>query len=116
MWEELLFRFLIGGTLVSAFALLGDLFKPKSFAGLFGAAPSIALATLGLAIAKQGRPYAAIEARSMMAGAVAFFLYAWCVSWLMMRHKIKALVASSAALIVWGAAAFGLWFIWLGRA
>jgi len=52
----------------------------------------------------------------MMAGAVAFFLYAWCVSWLMMRHKIKALVASSAALIVWGAAAFGLWFIWLGRA
>ena len=116
MWKELLFRFLIGGTLVSAFALLGDLFKPKSFAGLFGAAPSIALATLGLTIAKQGRPYAAIEARSMMAGAVAFFLYAWCVSWLMMRHKVKGLVASSAAMIVWGAAAFGLWFIWLARA
>jgi uncharacterized membrane protein (GlpM family) len=116
MWKELLLRFLIGGTLVSAFALLSDLFRPKSFAGLFGAAPSIALATLGLAIATQGREYAAIEARSMIAGAVAFFLYACCVSWLMMRHKVKGVVASSAAIIVWGAAAFGLWFIWLAKA
>jgi transposase len=31
---------------VSAFAALGDTLRPKSFAGLFGAAPSIALATL----------------------------------------------------------------------
>ena len=36
---ELLLRFVIGGTLVCLFAFLGDLFKPKSFAGLFGAAP-----------------------------------------------------------------------------
>ena len=46
--KETLLRFFIGGAVVSAFALLGDLFKPKSFAGLFGAAPSVALATLGL--------------------------------------------------------------------
>ncbi len=38
---EILYRFLIGGLVVSAFALIGDLLKPKSFAGLFGAAPSI---------------------------------------------------------------------------
>src|ERR1700680_3152638 len=54
MWKELLFRFLIGGTLVSTFALIGDLFKPKKFAGLFGAAPSIALATLGLGLSAVG--------------------------------------------------------------
>ena len=44
--DELIFRFLIGGTLVSAFALVGDAVRPRSFAGLFGAAPSIALATM----------------------------------------------------------------------
>ena len=39
-------RFLAGGIAVSGFAALGDVLRPKSFAGLFGAAPSIALATL----------------------------------------------------------------------
>src|SRR5438309_6579439 len=100
MWKELLFRFLIGGTLVSVFAVIGDLFKPKSFAGLFGAAPSIALATLALTISREGPSYAAIEARSMMAGAVAFFLYASCVSWLMMRHKVTGLIASCVSIVV----------------
>ena len=42
---ELLARFAIGGLVVSLFAMLGDVFRPKSFAGLFGAAPSIALST-----------------------------------------------------------------------
>ena len=44
---QYLFRFLMGGMIVSLFASLGDVLKPKSFAGLFGAAPSVALATLG---------------------------------------------------------------------
>ena len=60
--KEILIRFLIGGVAVSFFSVLGDVFKPKSFAGLFGAAPSVALATLGLAIMKDGREYAATEA------------------------------------------------------
>jgi hypothetical protein len=44
LMSELLLRFAIGGIVVSAFATLGDVFKPKSFAGLFEAAPSLALA------------------------------------------------------------------------
>ena len=48
--SEYLVRFLIGGVVVSAFAMLGDMLRPKSFAGLFGAAPSVALGTLGIAI------------------------------------------------------------------
>jgi uncharacterized membrane protein (GlpM family) len=115
MWRDLLFRFLIGGTLVSAFALIGDIFRPKSFAGLFGAAPSIALATLGLTISREGRLYASTEARSMIAGAVAFFFYTYCVSWLMLRRRIKGLIASSVSILLWAAAAFGLWFAWLSR-
>ena len=36
-------RFLAGGIAVSAFAALGDTLRPKSFAGLFGAAPRLPL-------------------------------------------------------------------------
>jgi hypothetical protein len=38
----LIFRFVVGGVIVSIFAMLGDLLKPGSFAGLFSAAPSVA--------------------------------------------------------------------------
>lgn len=109
MLKETLLRFLIGGIVVSAFAVLGDLFKPKSFAGLFGSAPSVALATLGLAIATEGRSYAATEARSMTGGAVAFLVYASCVSWVMMRYKLPALVATTILILVWLAVAAVFW-------
>ena len=52
---ELVIRFLVGGLVVSLFAVLGEVFRPKSFAGLFGAAPSIALATIGITIAHHGK-------------------------------------------------------------
>ena len=110
---DILVRFLVGGAVVSLFALIGDIFKPKSFAGLFGAAPSVALATLGLTIAKHGHAYAASEARSMVAGAVAFFVYASVASWLKMRRDVKALTASLSLLPLWFFIAFGLWAVWL---
>jgi hypothetical protein len=81
--KDLIFRIAVGGLIVSFFAALGDVLKPRSLAGLFGAAPSIALATLGLTILADGKRYAATEARSMIAGAVAFLLYASLSSRLM---------------------------------
>ena len=108
--SQIIIRFLVGGIVVSAFALIGDLLKPKSFAGLFGAAPSVALATLGLTVAKQGAAYAAIEARSMMAGSVAFFVYASLVSWVLMRYKPKALWITIGSVPVWLGVALGLWY------
>jgi hypothetical protein len=68
---DIALRFLLGGLIVSTFAFLGDLFKPKSFAGLFSAAPSVALASLGLAVLSKGKIYAAVEARSMILGGIA---------------------------------------------
>jgi hypothetical protein len=106
---QLIFRFIIGGFIVSLFAALGDVLKPKSFAGLFGAAPSVALATLGLTISSEGAIYAATEARSMIAGAVGFCLYALVCSRLMTREHIHATWATSSALIVWMICTFGLW-------
>jgi uncharacterized membrane protein (GlpM family) len=111
--SQILIRFLVGGTVVSAFAVIGDLLKPKSFAGLFGAAPSVALATLGLTVATEGTSYAATEAHSMMAGAIAFTAYASCVSWVMMRYRLNALLVTICSIPLWLGAAFGLWYIWL---
>ncbi len=110
-WAQLGLRFLIGGTVVSFFAVLGEIFRPKSFAGLFGAAPSIALATLGLTIAHDGKAYAAIEARSMIFGAIAFFCYASATSWMLMRFKPRTLTATIAQLPVWLGVSFGLLFL-----
>ena len=111
--SQIIVRFLVGGVVVSGFAIMGDLLKPKSFAGLFGAAPSVALATLGLTIATEGASFAATEARSMMAGAIAFTAYASCVSWALMRYSVKALWVTICAIPLWLGITFGLWYIWL---
>ena len=106
---EALARFLIGGLVVSAFATIGGLFKPTSFAGLFGAAPSVALATLALVISKSGRAYAGTECRSMMAGAAGLCLYSILVSQLLARFRLLALTAALFAIPLWFLIAFGLW-------
>ncbi|SRR6266550_4588875 len=111
--SEIALRFLIGGAVVSVFALLGDLFKPKSFAGLFGAAPSVALATLALTLSSEGARYVATEARSMVLGAVAFLVYASVISWVMMHYKCKALPVTASSFLLWFGAAFGLWCVCL---
>ena len=108
--HEILLRILIGGVVVSVFASVGDLLKPKSFAGLFGAAPSVALASLALAVKQHGATYASVEARSLIVGAAAFFLYASVVRWLMIRRKWAALPTTSVMLLLWLAAALGLWY------
>ena len=111
---EYVLRFAIGGIAVSTFAVLGDMFRPKSFAGLFGAAPSVALVTLALALANQGPSYAAIEGRSMLIGAVAMCLYSVLVCRLMKRAQWRALPATTVAILAWLAAALGGKWLLLG--
>jgi vacuolar-type H+-ATPase subunit I/STV1 len=106
-------RFVIGGVVVSAFAIVGGLFRPTSFGGLFGAAPSVALATLGLAILKEGKDYASVECRSMMAGAVALGVYSLVVTQLLMRLRLSTSNATLSAMLIWFVTAFGLWLIFL---
>jgi uncharacterized membrane protein (GlpM family) len=110
---ELVYRFLLGGVIVSVFAVIADVVRPKGFAGLFGAAPSVALATLALTLASEGKLYASVEAKSMIAGAGAFLIYALsCVYFIGMRHARTAPTAM-VLLSVWAIAAFGLWALWL---
>jgi hypothetical protein len=100
-------RFLAGGIAVSAFAALGDTLRPKSFAGLFGAAPSIALATLLITLSQKGAPFVALEGRSMIVGAFALALYCWSVCVLLKKFLLSSWTATMAALIVWFAVALG---------
>jgi hypothetical protein len=110
---ELLLRFLIGGAAVAAFSFFGDVFSPKSFAGLFGAAPSIALATLALTVSKDGKQFAAVEAHSMIGGAIAFLIYASCACSLLMKKKFSTLRTTLVLLPVWFASGYLLWLVWL---
>ena len=110
---EIVVRFIVGGLVVSAFAVIGNLFKPTSFAGLFGAAPSVALASLALAASKNGPAYASVESRSMALGAVAMGAAAWVSCQLMMRRGVKALPAAAFSLGVWFVLAYLLWRVLL---
>lgn len=112
---DILLRALIGGVVVSAFALLGDIIKPVSLGGTMAAAPAIALASMALMLHKESAGYTAVEARSMLAGAIAFLVYAVVVSHIQMRRKPKALVCAAALLPLWGGVAAILWAAWLRR-
>jgi uncharacterized membrane protein (GlpM family) len=112
---DVLLRALIGGVVVSLFAILGDVIQPTSLGGTTAAAPAIALASMGLMLHKEGVGYTAIEARSMVAGAVAFFVYATLVSYVQMRRRPRALVSASLLMPVWFGVAAVLWAVWLRR-
>ncbi len=110
---QLVFRFIVGGLVVSLFAVIGDGLKPKSFAGLFGAAPSVALGTLALTIFSNGKSYAALEARSMIVGAGAFLIYCDVCMRVMAKRRRRAATVTIAALVMWLAGTVGGWFLLL---
>lgn len=111
---EYAIRFVLGGFIVSAFAMLGDILRPKSFAGLFGAAPSVALATLLIAIVQHGTHYAAVQTRSMAIGAIALAVYSVIVCYFLMCARLRALPATVIALVAWLIIAIGLHILILG--
>jgi uncharacterized membrane protein (GlpM family) len=98
---DLVIRFLVGGLVVSFFSMIGGALKPKSFAGLFAAAPSVALATISLTVLKKGTEYAAMEAQSMILGAIAFLIYACLVSRALFRWNLPVLPTTSIGLVTW---------------
>jgi hypothetical protein len=106
MTGELALRFVLGGVIVSLFAATGEMFQPKTFAGLFGAAPAVAIATLGMAYASKGSAYVAIESRSMLLGCAALLVYgAACVA-MADRRGVPVWLGAVLAWVVWGAVAF----------
>ncbi len=79
-----------GGTLVVAFALLGQALHPKRFAGLFSAAPSIAIAGLIVTVLAAGDGPASRAALGMLFGAAGFVAFSLVVRPLLKRMSAVA--------------------------
>lgn len=105
---EYVIRFLLGGAIVSAFAAIGELFKPKTFSGLFGAAPSVAITSLALAFAHQGARAVAIEAKAMLLGSVGMVAYCIACVVIAKRKAIPVWLGAGLAWIAWFVVAFAL--------
>jgi len=88
-----------GGTLVVVFALLSQTLSPKRFAGLFSAAPAVALVGLALAVIDKGAHDAHEAAVGMVAGAAGMVAYALVAVPLLRR--MRAGYAAVAALSAW---------------
>jgi uncharacterized membrane protein (GlpM family) len=90
---------LAGGTLVVAFALLSQGLEPKRFAGLFSAAPAVALAGLTVTLLDKSAHDAHQSAVGMIAGGVGMAVYAAAVIPLLRRTRPAP--ASLSAIGVW---------------
>jgi len=112
--EEAAIRFVLGGVLVSFFAAIGTVLRPPSFAGMFGSAPSVAIATLALAFAK-GPDYAAIESRSMIVGSLGLVAYSISCRWVLRRPDNPVWVGAAACWLTWFAVTFVLALLVFGR-
>jgi hypothetical protein len=102
-------RALLGGTFVALFALAGELLRPKSFAGIFAAAPSVALASLLITFVVKGEAAVWASAVGMIAGAVA--MVAACVVGIDAVKRFRALRGALAAIAVWVVVASGLYVV-----
>lgn len=97
--ELLAVRAVVGGSLVVVFALVGEVVKPKRFAGVFGAAPSVALANLALVAAFEGIPKALVESRGMIAGGVAMVVA--CSVGVMSIRRFRAIRGTVVMCLAW---------------
>ncbi|MFE9309929.1 DUF3147 family protein [Streptomyces sp. NPDC088353] len=105
---EIVLKPFIGGLLVVGFALVAEAVQPKRLAGIFAAAPSVALGGLILTVVFKGDLDAATAARGMVAGALAFTAY--CLVDVPALARFGAMRGSAAALVVWLATAAAIAF------
>jgi hypothetical protein len=94
---------LAGGSLVVAFALLSEGLSPKRFAGLFGAAPAVAIAGLAITLLDKGPHTGHENAVGMIAGAVGTIAYA--ATSVVLLRRMRATKAALVALGAWASVA-----------
>lgn len=92
-------RVVAGGALVAAFAMLGDALKPKMFAGLFSAAPSVATVSLLVTGLATGPAKEVKYTTGMIAGAIGLVAYS-LVAALLVKH-LNAMAGSVLAWVAW---------------
>ena len=92
-------KVLAGGTFVVLFSLIAEVLKPKSFSGLFSAAPSVALASLLLTALDRGPMGDLLYAAGMIAGSVG--MIACCVAAGLATRRLGPIGASAVAWATW---------------
>jgi uncharacterized membrane protein (GlpM family) len=100
---EVALKGLAGGLLVLLFAALAQMLSPKRFAGVFSAAPSVALGSLLVTAAFKGSHDVALATRGMLIGAAAFTIY--CLAAVPLLRRWGAWQGSLIALLVWASTA-----------
>jgi uncharacterized membrane protein (GlpM family) len=98
---------LIGGLAVFAFSLIAECGRPKRFAGLFAAAPSVALASLATTAATKGVKGTVPYARGMLIGSAGMLAY--CLVSPFLIERLHALAGSIISWLAWFVAAGGLY-------
>ena len=88
-----------GGLFVVALALVGEMAKPKRFAGLFSAAPSIALANLVVIAVSKGAADAQRQSTGMVVGAMA--LVVACALGVALIARLRAVRGSLVICAAW---------------
>jgi hypothetical protein len=106
-------RGLAGGSLVVLFAMISEAVKPKAFAGLFSAAPSVAIASLAITVLTDGPAKARESSIGMVVGGVG--MAACCLLAVAAIPKLKAFKGSLVAMAGWVTVSLGLyWAVFLG--
>jgi len=98
---------LVGGFVVVGFSLIGQAGHPKRFAGLFSAAPSVALASLAMTVVARGTDATLAYAQGMLIGSAG--MVAYCLVSLVLIDRLHALVGSILAWLAWLAVAGGVY-------
>src|SRR4051812_4738777 len=94
-----LVKTVFGGLLVLAFAVIAQMLKPKRFAGVFAAAPSVALASLTVTVLGKGPSDARAACAGMAAGAGGVVVY--CLVAPSAMRRWRPLKGSIVALLGW---------------
>jgi Protein of unknown function (DUF3147) len=106
---EVMLKALAGGLLVLTFAAIAQVLTPKRFAGIFAAAPSVALGSLIVTVAFSGDKNLPPSGAGMAVGGAAFVVY--CLAAVPLVRHFGAWKGSAAALVMWGitaAAGYGV--------
>jgi uncharacterized protein DUF3147 len=105
---EVVLKALFGGLFVVVFALFSEVTTPKRFAGVFSAAPSVALGSLSVTLVAKGAHDVAVASVGMAVGAVA--LLAYSVAAVAALRRFGALTGAAIAIIAWFlVAGVGVW-------
>lgn len=107
----LAWRFALGGSVVTSFAALAEIFKPKTFSGTFAAAPAVAIVSLAFAFDDHGSDEVGRLTQAMLCGGFALLVYGCLCVWTTQRRALPVWAGALFNWAAWFAIAFAAWCV-----